>query len=290
MSVVDLVLEAHARDLGGFAVRRTLPSMKRRSVGPFVFFDHFGPTSFAPGEAGLDVRPHPHIGLATITYLFEGEVMHRDSLGSEQRILPGDVNWMIAGQGIVHSERTPPEVRARGARIHGLQTWIALPDGEEEAAPRFEHHDKTTLPVVEREGVVLRIVAGTAYGAAAGASVLSPTLYAHARMDRGATLEVDDGHEQRAAYVVTGAVTVEGRPFEPGAMLVLARGARVAIEASAAADVVLIGGAPVGERHIEWNFVSSSMARIEQAKADWGEGRFPKVPTDADEFIPLPGG
>ncbi len=288
--LVDLVIEGHAKDLGGFAVRRVLPSMLRRLVGPFIFFDHMGPAEFAVGE-GIDVRPHPHVALATITYLFEGEILHRDSLGTTQCIRPGDVNWMVAGHGIVHSERTPPEARARGAKLHGVQTWVALPLEREEIAPHFEHHAHDALPEIRRPGVVLRVVAGTAYGEKAPTGVLSPTLFVHASVDAGATFDVDDTHEQRAIYVVEGSIACEGKTFGEGTMLVLRPGASVAIRAVSRANVMLVGGAPLeGPRFIWWNFVASSKDRLERAKADWREGRFPKVPGDEREFIPLPEG
>ena len=289
-AAIDLVIEARPRDLGGFTVRRALPSPMRRLVGPFIFFDHMGPVGFAPGQ-GIDVRPHPHIALATITYLLEGEFVHRDSLGSEQPIRPGDVNWMVAGRGVAHSERTAPEVRARGARMHGIQTWVALPQREEEIEPRFEHHPRATIPVVSRPGAELHVIAGTAYGAKAPTGVLSPTLYVHAQLDVGATLPIDDEHEERAVYVVDGSIEHEGKTFGEGAMLVLHPRASVVIQAASKANVMLVGGAPIdGARHIFWNFVSSSKERLEQAKADWREGRFPKVPGDEVEFIPLPEG
>lgn len=288
---ITLFIEGRARDLGSFAVRRTLPAMQRRSVGPFVFFDHMGPVSFPPGE-GIDVRPHPHIGLATVTYLLEGDFVHRDSLGSEQTIRPGDVNWMVAGRGVVHSERTGAETRARGAAMHGLQTWVALPTSDEEIAPRFEHHPRATLPVVSRPGAELRVIAGTAYGARAPTGVLSPTLYVHARLDAGASLAVDDEHEERAVYAIDAPIECAGERLEPGTMAILRPGARVEIRATTgAANVMLVGGAPLdGPRHIFWNFVSSSKDRIEQAKGEWRERRFPAVPGDDVEFIPLPEG
>jgi redox-sensitive bicupin YhaK (pirin superfamily) len=285
---IELVLSARPRDLGGFSVSRVLPSVERRLVGPFIFFDHMGPASFEPGH-GIDVRPHPHIALATITYLFEGEILHRDSLGSEQAIRPGDVNWMIAGRGIVHSERTAAEVRARGSRLHGLQTWVALPTSEEETEPRFDHHPEASLPVVNQPGVVLRVVAGTGYGAKAPTRVLSPTLYVHARFEPGASLSIDEEHEERAIFAVTGAFECEGRPLEAGTMLVLRPGARVTLRSETGGDAMLVGGARLdGTRHIWWNFVSSDPARIERAKVDWKEGRFPLVPADSLERIPLP--
>jgi redox-sensitive bicupin YhaK (pirin superfamily) len=288
--VVDLVLHGRPRDLGGFSVRRALPSMQRRLVGPFIFFDHMGPADLAPGH-GMDVRPHPHIGLATITYLFAGEIVHKDSLGSDRTIEPGDVNWMVAGRGIVHSERSGPGVRARGGPVHGIQTWVALRRDVEETEPRFEHHGGASLPVVKRPGVELRLIAGTAYGRRAPTGVLSPTLYVHARLYAGASLDVDDEHEERAAYVVRGEVTAGGERFGEGTMLVLRPGSLASLRAEADADMMLIGGAPLdGERHIWWNFVSSSKERIEAAKTEWREGRFAKVPGDEVEFIPLPEG
>jgi len=285
---IELVIEARPRDLGGFTVRRVLPSPMRRLVGPFIFFDHMGPVAFSAG-GGIGVRPHPHIALATITYLLEGEFVHRDSLGSEQPIRPGDVNWMVAGRGVVHSERTAPEIRERGGRMHGIQTWIALPLVDEEMEPRFEHHPKNTIPVVTRPGAEIHVIAGTAYGAKAPTGVLSPTLYAHVRLEAGASLPVDDEHEERAVYVIDGAIECNGKTFEEGTMAVLQPGAAAALRAIRAANVMLVGGAKLdGERHIFWNFISSSKERIEQAKADWREGRFPKIPGDDVEFIPLP--
>ncbi|MRG95651.1 pirin family protein [Polyangium spumosum] len=285
---LDLVIEARPRDLGGFTVRRLLPSPMRRLVGPFIFFDHMGPVDFSSGE-GLGVRPHPHIALATITYLLEGEFVHRDSLGSEQPIRPGDVNWMVAGRGVVHSERTSPEVRARGGRMHGIQTWVALPQEDEEIEPRFEHHPRSTIPVVTRPGAEIHVIAGTAYGAKAPTGILSPTLYAHARLEAGACLPVDEEHEERAVYVIDGRIECSGKAFAEGSMIVLRPGAPVEIRATERANVMLVGGARLeGERHIFWNFISSSKERIERAKADWREGRFAKVPGDEVEFIPLP--
>lgn len=285
---IELVIDARPRDLGGFSVRRVLPSMQRRLVGPFIFFDHMGPAAMPPGE-GMAVRPHPHIGLATITYLFDGAIMHRDSVGSEIAIRPGDVNWMLAGRGIAHSERSSPEAQAAGARIHGIQSWVALPTEREEVEPRFEHHDAQSMPLVRLDRVVLDVIAGTAYGRRSPVGVLSPTLYVHARLDAGAQLPVDDEHEERAVYVVEGKVTCEGRTFERGTMFVLRPGAVVGIEAAEAARVMIVGGAKLeGTRHIWWNFVSSSQDRIEQAKTDWRERRFAAVRNDDVEFIPLP--
>jgi len=288
--VIDLVIEARTRDIGvpggGFSVRRALPSMQRRLVGPFIFFDHLGPVALAPGS-GMDVRPHPHIELATVTVLFEGEIDHRDSLGSFQTIRPGDVNWMVAGRGIVHSERSGAEARARGERVHGIQCWNALPLESENAEPRFEHHPAATIPRVSRNGVTLEILAGSAYGERSPVGVLSPTLYVHALLDAGATLEIDDEHEQRAIYVVEGAIEC-GREIGENTLAVLGSGAAT-ITARKRGARVMIGGAKLeGERHIEWNFVSSSKERIERAKNDWKNGRFPKVPGDEIEFVPLP--
>ncbi len=285
---IALVLDGRARDLGGFSVRRLLPAAERRLVGPFIFFDHMGPNQLAPGH-GIDVRPHPHIALATVTYLFDGEIMHRDSLGSAQPIRPGAVNWMMAGRGIVHSERTSPEARARGGLLDGIQAWVALPTAHEDDAPRFEHHPAESLPRIERPGVALRVLAGTAYGATSPVGTLSPTLYVDARLDDGAALALPDDHQERAAYVAAGSVRCDGCAFGAGRMLVFTPGARVSLVADGAAHVMLLGGAPLdGERHIYWNFVASTQARIDAAKRDWREGRFPKVPGDEHERIPLP--
>jgi redox-sensitive bicupin YhaK (pirin superfamily) len=284
---LEAVIQGRLRELGGFSVRRVLPALGHRMVGPFIFFDHFGPLKFEPG-AGLDVRPHPHIALATISYLFDGEILHRDSLGSLQAIRPGDVNWMIAGRGIVHSERTAPELRSTGSNLHGIQTWVALPAEHEEHEPAFEHHPIAALPTLARDGVELRVIAGTAFGLRAPTAVLSPTLYVHARFAAGATLTLDTEHPQRAAYVASGRLEFDSNAHAVGDLLVFAPGAPVTVRAREAADVMLVGGEPLGERHIEWNFVSSSLDRIERAKSDWREGRFPKVPGDELEFIPLP--
>jgi redox-sensitive bicupin YhaK (pirin superfamily) len=283
------VIEGRPRDLGGFSVRRVLPAGGMSTVGPFIFFDHMGPAVFAPG-AGVDVRPHPHIGLATVTYLFEGEFVHRDSLGSAQRIRPGDVNWMVAGRGIAHSERTPPEMRATpgGAAIHGIQTWIALPREHEEAAPAFEHHPAATLPEMQRPGVRMRLIAGAAYGERAPASVFSPMFYLAAELEAGAELALPEEHAQRAAYVVDGEIEAAGARCAVGRMPVFDGEGPATVHALMPARVMLLGGAPLdGPRHIWWNFVSSSLERIERAKADWREQRFAAVPGD-DERMPLP--
>jgi redox-sensitive bicupin YhaK (pirin superfamily) len=287
---VDLEIAARERDIGGgLVVRRLLPTVARRMVGPFIFFDHMGPVGMAPG-AGIDVRPHPHINLATVTYLFEGEIVHRDSLGSEQAIRPGAINWMTAGRGIVHSERSPAAERKSGARVHGLQLWVSLPRALEEVAPSFQHHPAVTIPEVELPGGVhLRILAGEAYGAVSPVAVSSPLHYVEATLERGARLALPDGVEGRAAYVVEGVVAIEGRSFGVGRLIVLHAGRTASIEAADRARLVLIGGAPVdGERHIWWNFVSSSPERLERAKADWRDRRFGSIPGDDQEWIPLP--
>jgi redox-sensitive bicupin YhaK (pirin superfamily) len=285
---IELVIPARTRSLGTVDVRRVLPFAHRRLVGPFIFFDHFGPITKAPGE-NFDVRPHPHIGLATVTYLFEGEILHRDNLGSVQRIRPGDVNWMIAGRGIVHSERTPPELRNTAVLSHGIQSWVALPTNDEERAPAFDHNPGATLPKASVSGVELTIVAGTAYGLVSPVTTLAPTLYVHATLSAGATLAIDDGHTERAAYVVLGTVICDDKPFGSGAMLVFRPGAPARITAMEGATVMLVGGATLsGTRHIEWNFVSSSKERIERAKDDWRNRRFDAIPGDDGEFIPLP--
>jgi redox-sensitive bicupin YhaK (pirin superfamily) len=285
---IELLLEARPHDLGMFAVRRAIPSVQCRRVGPFVFVDHMGPAHLQAG-AGIDVRPHPHIELATVSYLFDGDVEHRDSLGSIQTIRPGDVGWMIAGRGIVHSERSGPEARRTGARIHGVQTWVALPLEHETMDPRFEHHPASTIPRIARDGVVLDVIAGAAYGARSPVGVLSPTLYVHARVDAGGRLVVDDEYEERAIYLVEGAIACNGKALAPGTMAVLRPGAKVEIAAGQPSRVMLVGGAKLaGDRYLDWNFVSSSKERLERAKIAWRSGRFPRIPSDDIEFIPLP--
>ncbi len=285
---VELTLHARARDLGGFSVRRVLPSHERRRVGPFVFWDHIGPATFEPGQ-GIDVRPHPHINLATVTYLFDGELVHRDSLGSNQSIRPGAVNWMTAGRGIVHSERKTEDAARRSSSAHGIQSWVALPKADEETEPTFHHYAEETLPELERSGARLRVLAGSAFGATSPVRVFSPTLYVDARLDAGAELVLPVEYAERAVYVVSGEVASGGERATPGAMMLFRPGAAAGIRALEASRVMLLGGAPLdGERYVWWNFVSSSMERIEKAKQDWKEGRFPKVPGDEVEFIPLP--
>jgi redox-sensitive bicupin YhaK (pirin superfamily) len=281
--VIATVIDARPRDLGGFAVRRVLPAMARRMVGPFTFFDQMGAAVFGPGE-GIDVRPHPHIGLATVTYLFEGEIVHRDSLGSHQPIRPGDINWMTAGRGIVHSERTAPDDRQHGSRLHGLQLWVALPLSHEEAAPSFRHYPGGTLPERDHRGVKLRVLAGGAYGLTSPVETLSPLFYVEAEMSAGSELSLPGEHPERAIYVVEGSLRCGADRAAPGRMLVFAEGGRVTLRAAEPTRVVLLGGAPLdGKRYIDWNFVSSSKERLEQAKRDWREGRFPNVPGDAEE-------
>jgi redox-sensitive bicupin YhaK (pirin superfamily) len=283
----DVIL-GRPRDLGGFTVRRTLPSPKRRLVGPFIFWDHIGPASFDPGT-GIDVRPHPHINLATITYLFEGEILHKDSLGSDVAIRPGAVNWMTAGRGIAHSERTGPETRRTGGRVHGIQSWVALPTASEEVEPSFQHLDAKDIPVAEARGARLRVLAGRAFGVVSPATPLSPTLYVDADIDAGAELALPDDFAERAVYVVQGRIAHEGVNVEEGGMMVLGAGGTPMLRALTPARVMLLGGAPMdGERHIFWNFVSSSLERIERAKHDWKERLFPRIPGDDSEFIPLP--
>jgi len=288
-SAIETVILPRTRDLGdGFQVRRALPSMRRRMVGPCIFFDRMCPAVFGPGQ-GLDVRPHPHIGLATVTYLFEGEILHRDSLGTVQAIRPGAVNWMTAGRGIVHSERTPPETRASGGRLFGIQIWVALPRSEEEREPAFAHTPAEALPVVDGGGARIRVIAGRLFGARSPVRTSSELFYADAALQSGARLELTAEHEERAVFVAEGSATLEGEAFVAGQLAIIRPRQPVLIEAPRPARVLLFGGATLdGPRHIWWNLVSSSHERIEQAKADWAAGRFPKVPGET-EFIPLPG-
>ncbi len=284
----ETVLVPRSRDLGdGFAVQRVLPSFARRMVGPFVFFDHFGPTILRAGT-GLDVRPHPHIGLATVTYLFAGEILHRDSLGHAQPILPGDVNWMTAGRGIVHSERTPPALRAHDSPIFGIQSWVGLPQAYEETEPAFAHHGAASLPLLEGKGVSLRLIVGELYGARSPVETFSAMFYADVRLDAGATLELPASYEERAVYPVEGTIEAAGESFAAGRMLVFRKGDTVALRAATSARLLLLGGEPMdGPRHVWWNFVSSTRERIERAKEDWQSGRFAPVPGESDS-IPLP--
>jgi redox-sensitive bicupin YhaK (pirin superfamily) len=286
-SPIETVIVAKPRDIGGFEVRRLLPSSLRRMVGPFIFFDQMGPATFAPGR-GLDVRPHPHIGLATVTYLFAGEVVHRDSLGTLQPIRPGDVNWMTAGRGIAHSERTSPETRASGGELSGIQAWVALPHDAEETEPAFAHHPREALPVLRGAGMQIRLIAGALFGTRSPVATLWDTVYADVALEPGARLPFPTEHEERAIYPISGDIELRGRRVEPARLLVLRPGREVTITAASPARLLLLGGAAMdGPRQIWWNFVSSSRERIEQAKADWREGRFAAVPGET-EFIPLP--
>ena len=286
--MIELVIDQRRRDLGGFEVGRVLPFAKRRMVGPFIFFDHIGPVDFPRGiPRSVDVRPHPHIGLATVTYLFEGEIVHRDSVGSQQPIRPGEVNWMTAGRGITHSERFE-RARAEGGRMHGIQAWLALPESDEETDPDFVHHPASDLPTYEADGLWARLIAGEAFGARAKVKTHSPLFYVHWRLKAGAQAQLPAEYPQRAAYVAAGVVEVENQRFRPGQMLVFAAGEPALFTALESAIVMLLGGEPIGERYIEWNFVSSSRERIEQAKADWRAGRMKLPDLDNQEFRPLP--
>jgi redox-sensitive bicupin YhaK (pirin superfamily) len=279
-------------DLGGFQVHRVLPSARARMVGPFIFFDHMGPAVFRAGD-GVDVRPHPHIGLSTVTYLFDGEIVHRDSLGSALPIRPGAVNLMTAGRGIVHSERTAADHRDGGEPLHGLQLWVALPEKDEEIAPAFTHTAAADIPETRDNGLTLRVIAGTMHGLTSPVATLWETIFAQAHLKAGTTLPLDPEHEERALYVVAGEIEIAGDRYGSERLLVLKPGERVAVkavgDAQMGAHVILVGGAPMdGPRHIWWNFVSSRKDRIEAAKADWKAGRFDIVPSDNTEFIPLP--
>jgi redox-sensitive bicupin YhaK (pirin superfamily) len=285
--MIELVIDAKKKDLGGFEVGRILPFAKRRMVGPFVFLDHMGPALFDPGM-GIDVRPHPHIGLSTLTYLFEGEIMHRDNLGVTQAIRPGAVNWMTAGSGIVHSERTDPTIRLHGGPMHGMQAWVALPTELEEIDPSFDHIEEAALPTYEEGGLWARLVAGEAYGAKAGVPTHSPIFYVHWEMQPGARGTPPDGYSESAAYVARGTVEIDGREFHAGQMAVFEPGGRPTVTARTHATVMLLGGEPIGPRIIWWNLVSTTQERIEQAKADWKAGRMALPPGDDVEFIPLP--
>jgi redox-sensitive bicupin YhaK (pirin superfamily) len=285
---ISQVIVPRTVDLGDFAVRRALPSAQTRMVGPFIFFDHFGPAEFHAGN-GLDVRPHPHIGLATVTYLFDGEIMHRDSLGTAMAIRPGEVNWMTAGRGIVHSERTRPERRVDGEPIHGLQMWVALPAAKEEMEAGFAHHATAEFPVTKENGKNVRVVVGSLYGASSPVPTVHETIFGDVHLKAGTSLPLDANHEERAIYTIEGVVDIAGDKFEPGRLLVFKPGDAPTITAVNNAHFVIVGGAPMdGPRHIWWNFVSSRKQRIEQAKADWKAGHFDKVPGDEIEFIPLP--
>jgi len=286
--MIELVIDQRRKDLGGFEVGRVLPFAAHRMVGPFVFFDHMGPVDFAPGiPRSVDVRPHPHIGLSTITYLFAGEIMHRDSVGSEQPIRPGEVNWMTAGRGITHSERFE-QARRLGGHMDGIQAWVALPVEDEESDPAFAHHDANELPVIESPGARMRLIAGSAWGVTAPVTTHSPMAYTHCTLEAGARLSIPVDYAERAIYVASGAVEIDHQRFEAGRMIVLSPRVVGSVTALSPAVLMLLAGEPVGERFVEWNFVSSSRERIQQAKADWAAGRMKLPDLDREEWIPLP--
>jgi redox-sensitive bicupin YhaK (pirin superfamily) len=289
-SYPTLIDNTRLHDLGdGFVVRRMLPVLQVRHVGPFVFYDHMGPAELPAGK-GMDVRPHPHIGLATVTWLFEGTIRHRDTLGSLADITPGAVNWMTAGRGIAHSERTPPDVRRSGQRMHGIQVWVALPRADEEVAPEFHHHDAESLPRLVQNDAQLVLIAGTAYGKASPVKVFAPMFFIEAQLETGASLTLPEEHAERGVHVIEGEVTWGDLTIGAAQMATQAGESAPAVHANKATRLILFGGAPLdGERHLWWNFVSSSRERIEQAKADWAAQRFGKIPGDEHEFIPLPG-
>lgn len=286
--MIELAIEQRRRSLGGgLEVGRVLPFAQRRMVGPFVFFDHIGPVDLAPGiPRDIDVRPHPHIGLSTVTYLFDGEMMHRDSVGSEIAVRPAEVNWMTAGRGITHSERFE-KARMQGDRLHGIQAWVALPTEDEEADPGFSHHDGADLPQWQEAGVEGRLIAGSAYGLTAAARTHSPLFYVHLDMQAGASAEIPPGFSERALYIAAGSVELDGGTYAAGHMLVLTPAAS-RVTAREPSTIMLLGGEPVGKRYLYWNFVSSSQDRLEQAKADWRAGRMKLPDLDNEEFIPLP--
>jgi redox-sensitive bicupin YhaK (pirin superfamily) len=289
--MIELVIDQRRRDLGGFEVGRVLPYAQRRMVGPFVFFDHMGPIEMPAGTPrSADVRPHPHIGLSTVTYLFAGEMRHQDSLGSDQQIRPAEVNWMTAGRGITHSERFDGLIREHGGTMHGIQVWVALPTELEEADPDFAHYGADSMPTFAEAGVSGRLIAGAGFGATAKVKTHSPMVYAHLELEPGARAGFAAEHPERAAYIAAGAAEVDGRRYAAGQMLVFAPGETASLTAAGPATVMLLGGEPMGPRHLFWNFVSSSKERIEQAKADWKAGRFALPPNDHDEFTPLPEG
>jgi redox-sensitive bicupin YhaK (pirin superfamily) len=291
MSKIQLIIRPRETDLGGFSVRRVLPFAKHRMVGPFLFFDHMGPAEFAPGT-GMDVRPHPHIHLATITYLFEGAIHHRDSLGSSQWIEPGAVNWMIAGKGIVHSERTPAELRKSGGRLNGIQCWVALPEAHQETAPSFHHHPGEELPEFTVGEAKLKLLLGKAFGKTSPVKIHSDLFYLEARLPAGASLLLPSEGRECAVYVAEGEMEVEQEAVGAYSMAVAKAGEDLFIRAKENSRLMLLGGASVGERYLFWNFASSAKENLERAKAEWANGpgsaRFPKVPEDEEEFIPLP--
>jgi len=287
MSAIETIIRPRERDLGGFSVHRVLPAGPRQMVGPFIFFDAMGPATFAPGT-GVDVRPHPHVGLATVTWLFEGELLHRDSLGCTQLIRPGEVNWMTAGSGIAHSERTPLEIRSRPFRLHGIQSWVALPKGAEETAPEFRHYAASALPELNANGVYLRVIAGTLLGLTSPVRTYSALGYAVLELATDARCVLPPEHEERAVYVVDGSLTADGEAVPAGALATLQAGQSVELHAASPSRCMVLGGEPAdGPRHLWWNFVASSPERLERAKQDWKLGRFATVPGET-EFIPLP--
>lgn len=286
--LIETVIVPRARDLGGFEVRRALPSAQRQMVGPFIFFDQFGPVLMRAGQ-GINVRPHPHIGLSTVTWLFDGMIFHRDSLGSEQPITPGELNWMTAGRGIVHSERTPPLELQRERQVFGIQSWVALPKHLEETAPAFEHVAAVDLPLIDEKGVSVRVVAGTVFGATSPVKTQSDLFYAEVNMLAGTAIPFDPAYEERGIYVAAGEIEIAEQVFNEGRLLVFRPGDAITIRARSNARIMLLGGEPMdGPRHIWWNFVSSSKERLEAAKEDWKQARFAIVPGDEKEFIPLP--
>ena len=285
MNSIKTILKPREKDIGEFSVRRALPFVKQRSIGPWIFFDHFGPVSFKPGQ-GINVRPHPHINLATVTYLFEGEIYHRDTLGNALAIHPGAINLMVAGKGIAHSERTRDELRETGYDLHGLQLWHALPEDYEEVDPAFYHTPAEDIPAVELEGAKIRVMMGTAFGVTSPVKIFSPNLYIEAEMEDGAEFSVPDA-EELGVYVVKGEAQIDGETAPINAMTVLEPSAKT-IKAVGQTRLAIIGGAPLGHRYLEWNFASSRKDRIKQAKEDWAAGRFGLVPGDEDEAIPLP--
>jgi len=285
-NAIETIIQPRDKDLGGFSVRRVLPTVGRKQVGPWVFFDHMGPAEL-PAGAGINVCPHPHVNLATVTYLFEGEMLHRDSLGSDQVIRPGDLNLMVAGHGIVHSERQRPEVTAHAQRIHGLQLWLALPESMEECEPAFLHYASADLPRATVDGVPLRVMIGSAYGLTSPVRTFAETIYIEAELEAGQRITLPDA-EERAVYVASGQLTAHDTVLDAHSMAVFSAQPGVVLDATQASRIAIIGGERLGPRYMEWNFVSSRRERIEQAKADWKAGRFPTVPGDEDEFIPLP--
>ncbi|MBD0417196.1 pirin family protein [Oryzicola mucosus] len=294
LDAIETLIVPRSRDLGDFQVRRALPAPKRQMVGPFIFFDQAGPAELLTGQ-GVDVRPHPHIGLGTVTYLFQGDFHHRDSTGADQIIRPGALNWMVAGRGVTHSERTSTAARSGPNSLFGIQTWLALPDSHEDVAPSFEHHGKEALPVIGDQGVSVRLILGNAYGKTAPATMLSETFYADVKLEPGRRLPMPDNHEDRGVYIVEGSILVAGQDFEAGQMMVFRPGDRITVAAGErGARLMILGGATFnGPRYIWWNFVASSQERIELAKAEWraakwGKGRFDLPADDRSEHIPLP--